>query len=51
VLRPLSGPDFITDLWSDVQPPTLENSFGVFKLLRVVPAYLLYAQVSGAMTT
>lgn len=46
VLRPLDGPDFITDIWTDVEPPKLTNNFGEFRLLRAVPGYVLYGQVA-----
>jgi hypothetical protein len=48
VLRPLMGPDFITDIWSDVAPKELVNSMGTFRLIREGTGYMLYQQAEVA---
>ena len=44
VLRPLLGPDFITDVWSDASPKEIVNSLGTFRLLREGQGYVIYQQ-------
>lgn len=48
VLRPLLGPDFITDVWTDVAPKELVNSLGTFGLLREGQGYVIYQQPATA---
>lgn len=46
VLRPLSGPDMIADIWAEAVPQDLDTPYGKFKLLRVGQRYVMYLQVA-----
>lgn len=45
VLQTLDGLRNISDVYTDVSPAELKNSFGTFRLLLVKPRYIVYREV------
>lgn len=52
VLRPLSGPDMISDVWIEGQVENyLDTPFGKFRLLRAGQRYVLYLEIGASVET